>query len=170
MMDHLEDERNLHEVEGTEEERDFIEPEATTTEHPLSTEGEVTISEEVILQLATQALKGISGVRPAGASPLASLGIGRKTTGGMRVSLDDAVPPAISVDAYILVKYGLRIPDVAWDVQESVKSHLEKFTGYRVKVVNVFVQGVYLNEPEKEEGVTSPLPTEEIPGAGDETL
>ncbi len=109
-------------------------------------EGEVKISEEVILQLAGQALHSLEGVRPAGGSALASFGLGRKTSGGVRVNVDDGTPPTIMVDTYISVKYGLRIPDVAWEVQEAVKMHLEKFTGYRVKYVNVFIQGIHLHE------------------------
>jgi uncharacterized alkaline shock family protein YloU len=119
------------------------------------TEGEVKISEEVILQLAGQALHSLEGVRPAGGSALASFGLGRKTSGGVRVNVDDGTPPTIMVDTYISVKYGLRIPDVAWEVQEAVKMHLEKFTGYRVKYVNVFIQGIHLHEvPEKVEEPT----------------
>ena len=117
--------------------------------------GEVKISEEVILQLAGQALHSLEGVRPAGGSGLASFGLGRKTSGGVRVNVDEGTPPTIMVDTYISVKYGLRIPDVAWEVQEAVKTHLEKFTGYRVKYVNVFVQGIHLHEvPEKAEEPT----------------
>jgi len=117
--------------------------------------GEVKISEEVILQLAGQALHSLEGVRPAGGSGLSSFGLGRKTSGGVRVNVDDVTPPTIMVDTYISVKYGLRIPDVAWEVQEAVKTHLEKFTGYRVKYVNVFVQGIHLHEtPEKIEETT----------------
>ncbi len=117
-------------------------------------EGEVKISEEVILQLASQALQSVEGVRPAGGSGLSSFGLGRKgkTIGGVRVTVDDGVPPTIMADTYISIKYGLRIPDVAWDVQEAVKVHLEKLTGYRVECVNVFVQGIHLHEnPEKTE-------------------
>ncbi len=131
------------------EDQDFTESEEKE-ESATPRGGEVRISEDVILQLATQALRSVQGVRPAGASPLASLGLGRKTSGGMRVSLDDKTPPQILVDAYVAVKYGLRIPDLAWDVQELVKNHLEKFTGYRVKSVNVFVQSIYLNDVEAE--------------------
>jgi len=131
------------------EDQDFTESEEKE-ESAAPRGGEVRISEDVILQLATQALRSVQGVRPAGASPLASLGLGRKTSGGMRVSLDDKTPPQILVDAYVAVKYGLRIPDLAWDVQELVKNHLEKFTGYRVKSVNVFVQSIHLNDVEAE--------------------
>ena len=153
----------VFEKKGAVEDFEVKEGEAPASErvaHPSAdgkglTEGEVKISEEVILQLAGQALHSLEGVRPAGGSALASFGLGRKTSGGVRVNVDDGTPPTIMVDTYISVKYGLRIPDVAWEVQEAVKMHLEKFTGYRVKYVNVFIQGIHLHEvPEKVEEPT----------------
>jgi len=44
------------------------------------------------------------------------------------------------------VKYGLRIPDIAWDVQEAIKNQIENYTGYTVKAVNVHVQGIHFTE------------------------
>ena len=44
------------------------------------------------------------------------------------------------------VKYSLRIPDVCWDVQEAVKDQIERFTGYTVKSVNVYVQGITFSD------------------------
>ena len=41
------------------------------------------------------------------------------------------------------MKYGQRIPDIAWDVQEKIKDNLERYTGYEVQAVNVNVQGIY---------------------------
>ncbi|MDR3265168.1 MAG: Asp23/Gls24 family envelope stress response protein, partial [Synergistaceae bacterium] len=49
---------------------------------------------------------------------------------------------------YILVRYGQRIPDLAWDVQEKIKANLERYTGYTVTAVNINVQGIYLEEPQ----------------------
>ena len=42
-----------------------------------------------------------------------------------------------------LFRYGHRIPDIAWDVQEKIKDNLERYTGYEVQAVNVNVQGIY---------------------------
>ena len=106
-------------------------------------EGTVKISEEVIGQIATQALLKVNGVQPASPGLVANLRLGKKTSGGVRISVDEGETPSVMVDAFITTKYGLRIPDVAWDVQESIKKTLEQFTGYAVKGVNVFVQGVY---------------------------
>jgi uncharacterized alkaline shock family protein YloU len=58
-----------------------------------------------------------------------------------------------SVDVYILVKFGLRIPDLAWDVQEMIKKNIEEYTGYKVKAVNVNVQGIYFKNKVPAEAV-----------------
>ena len=56
-----------------------------------------------------------------------------------------------AIDLYIIVKYGVRIPDVALSVQENVKQAIETMTGLSVVEVNIHVQGVGFPEPEKEE-------------------
>ena len=102
--------------------------------------GVIHISEDVIVELARKTIQGIPNIKTA--SKLASkFGIGRKG-GGIRVSVDHN-QRIISIDAYILVKYGQRIPDIAWDVQEKIKDNLERYTGYEVRAVNVNVQGIY---------------------------
>ena len=105
-------------------------------------EGKIRISEDVIAQLAVKALSTIEGVQPASPGLMANLRLGRKTTNGVRISVGDGETPEIQVDTYIAVKYGLRIPDVCWGVQEVIKEQVERFTGYGVKAVNVFVQGI----------------------------
>ncbi len=47
-----------------------------------------------------------------------------------------------AVDLFIIVKYGVRIPDIALAVQENVKQAIETMTGLSVVEVNVHVQGV----------------------------
>jgi uncharacterized alkaline shock family protein YloU len=130
--------------------------EEVMTEEPQSVQGSVHISEDVITELAKRSLSTIEGVQ-AGSPGLASkLGLGRKATEGVRISLDEnAGTSEITVDVYVMVKYGLRIPDLAWDVQECVKKQLEDLTGYIVKAVNVNVQGIYFAEELEAEPVNS---------------
>lgn len=117
-----------------------------TTIDQSNLEGKIRISEDVIAQLATKALNSVEGVSPASPGLMANLRLGRKTANGVRISISDGDAPEILVDAYISVKYGLRIPDVCWDVQEAVKEQIERFTGYAIKGVNVYVQGVTFAE------------------------
>lgn len=123
----------------------------------VATTGKVHISEDVITEVARQALQKVGGIQPASAGIASKLGLGRKITEGIKVSVEEGDNPSISVDSFLMVKYGLRIPDLAWDVQETVKNELEKMTGYSVNYVNVYVQGIYFDEPQPE---TSPI---EIP-------
>lgn len=118
-----------------------------TVDVPVSTdesnlEGKIRISEDVIAQLAVKALLSVDGVTPATPGLMANLRMGRKATNGVRITIADGENPEIQVDTYISVKYSLRIPDVCWDVQEAIKDQVERLTGYMVKAVNVYVQGI----------------------------
>jgi len=53
-----------------------------------------------------------------------------------------------AVDLYIIVQYGIRIPEVALAAQENVKRAIETMTGLTVVEVNVHVQGVGFPEEE----------------------
>ncbi|MDR1376943.1 MAG: Asp23/Gls24 family envelope stress response protein [Synergistaceae bacterium] len=111
-------------------------------------EGNIHISEDVIVELAKKTILGIPNIQPANMGIASKFGIGRKAGDGIRVSVEEGKVPAMTVDAYILVKYGQRIPDLAWDVQEKIKANLERYTGYTVSAVNINVQGIYLEEPQ----------------------
>ena len=130
-----------------------------------SVNGSIHISEEVIMELAKKTLTTIPGVQPASPGIASKLGIGRKASDGIRVSVEDKFPPVVTVDVYLLVKYGLRIPDAAWDVQEAIKKTLEQFTGYDVKAVNINVQGIYFQDKPIPAPAPKPAPEEEKPAA-----
>jgi len=48
----------------------------------------------------------------------------------------------ITADVYIFVVYDVKIPEVAWDVQENVTKGIGALTDTRIKAVNIHVQGV----------------------------
>lgn len=122
-------------------------------------EGKIRISEDVIAQLAVKALLSVDGVQPANPGLMANLRMGRKAANGVRITISEGEAPEIQVDTYISVKYSLRIPDVCWDVQEAVKDQVERYTGYLVKAVNVYVQGITFTEKKtsQEPGVESEM-------------
>lgn len=118
------------------------------------TDGTIHISEDVIIELARKTISGIPGIQTVNSGLASKLGIGKKMGDGIRIVVEDGKVPAILVDAYVSVKYGQRIPDVAWDVQEKIKNTLESFTGYTVKMVNINVQAIHFDDevekPEEE--------------------
>lgn len=48
----------------------------------------------------------------------------------------------LDVDLYIIVGYGIKISEVAANVQSTVKYNLEKTLGLNINTVNIYVQGV----------------------------
>ncbi|WP_018922596.1 Asp23/Gls24 family envelope stress response protein [Salsuginibacillus kocurii] len=48
----------------------------------------------------------------------------------------------LHIDMYIVVSYGTKISEVAYNVQTKVKYQLEQMLGLTVESVNIFVQGV----------------------------
>jgi len=113
-------------------------------------EGNVRISDDVIIELAKKTVLSIPNIQLASMGLVSKFGIGRKGGEGIRVlSVEDGKIPATTVDVYIRTKYGHRIPDLVWDVQEKVKSDLERYTGYIVTAVNVNVQGIYVDDPKE---------------------
>jgi uncharacterized alkaline shock family protein YloU len=51
------------------------------------------------------------------------------------------------VDMYVIISYGTKISEVAYQVQSKVKYTITKTLGMSVKAVNIFVQGVRVTNP-----------------------
>ena len=52
------------------------------------------------------------------------------------------------MDLYILVEYGHKIPEVAWNLQNQVKKDIENSLDLIIKSINIHVQGVHFIEEE----------------------
>ena len=55
-----------------------------------------------------------------------------------------------AIDLYMIVDYGVQIPEVAWNVQENVKKSVETMTGLTVVEVNIYIQGIEFHKDSKE--------------------
>ena len=53
------------------------------------------------------------------------------------------------IDVYVIVLYGIRITEVAHNLQGAVRFEVERATGVPVAEVNVFVQGVHGDRDER---------------------
>lgn len=104
--------------------------------------GNIKISDEVIITIASVAVSEIDGVSSTGSGFVD--GIARKltkkpVTSGIKATITEE---DVSVDISIVVKYGVRIPEVAWNVQDAIKKEVELMTGLKVDKVNVRVVGI----------------------------
>ena len=108
------------------------------------------ISEDVIgiiAGIAAAEVEGVSGMTLGLVDGINQiLGSNKKYSKGVKIELDGN---NVVVDLYVIVKYGVRIPDVAFSIQNSVKSQVETMTGLNVQSVNINVQGVTFDKVEK---------------------
>lgn len=102
----------------------------------------------VIAGLAAMEVEGVAAMSGGFVGGIAEVLGRRNLSKGVKVEV--GVEEA-KVELHIIVEYGNRIPDVAWNIQESVKKAIEQMTGLRVLQVNVHVQGVNFPTKEKEE-------------------
>ena len=72
----------------------------------------------------------------------------RNLSKGIKVDADEK---EVKIDVNIIVEYGARIPDVAFEIQNRVKKSVENMTGLKVAEVNVHVQGVKTEKDEDDE-------------------
>ena len=110
----------------------------------------LTISEEVIgiiAGLAAAEVDGVSGMTLGFVDGINQmLGNNKKYTKGVKIELEGN---DVTIDLYVIVKYGVKIPDVAFSIQNSVKNSVESMTGLNVKAVNINVQGVTFDKEKK---------------------
>lgn len=108
--------------------------------------GSVKISDEVIAAIAGLAAAEIDGVAGMSGGLVGDISemLGKKTFAkGVKV---ETTGKNVTLDLFIVVKYGVKIPELAASVQANVKKAVEYATGLSVKSVNIHVQGVSFKE------------------------
>ncbi len=95
---------------------------------------------EVIAGLAASEVEGVAGMSGGFVGDLAHmLNRNKNLSKGVKVEVGQQ---EAAVDLFIIVEYGVRIPEVALRVQEAVKDAIESMTGLTVIETNIHVQGV----------------------------
>lgn len=130
--------------------------EENQAEVTLENNSNIKIADDVIAVIAGAAASEVPGVASmAGgfAGGISEVFSGKKNFAkGIKV---EAGEKETRIDVNIIVEYGVRIPDVAFEIQNRVKKAVEGMTGLKVIDVNVHVQGVNTDannvEEEKEE-------------------
>ncbi|HHX22488.1 MAG: Asp23/Gls24 family envelope stress response protein [Tepidanaerobacteraceae bacterium] len=113
--------------------------------------GSIKIADDVvgiIAGLAAIEVEGVAGMSGGIVGGIAEM-LGRKNLSkGVKVEVGEK---EAVVDLYMIVNYGVRIPEVAWNVQENVKKAIENMTGLNVVEVNIHIQGVSFDPVSKDE-------------------
>ncbi len=106
----------------------------------------------VIAGVAVSEVQGVSSMAGSFAGGISEVLSGKKNLAkGIKVEKSDS---NIKIDVNIIVEYGTRIPDVAFEIQNRVKTSVETMTGLQVEEVNVHIQGVNTEVIKQEEAET----------------
>ena len=127
-----------------EENKNLENGEVVELEEEIKTENEgIKISNDVVAVIAGVAVsevQGVSGMAGGFAGGITEVLSGKKNLAkGIKVDIEEE---KVKIDVNIIVEYGSRIPDVAFEIQNRVKKSVEGMTGLKVEEVNVHVQGV----------------------------
>ena len=107
-------------------------------------QGEVALESNANIKIADDVIAVIAGVAVAEVPGFAG-GISEVLSGKKNLSKGIKVESGekeTKIDVNIIVEYGTRIPDVAFEIQNKVKNAVENMTGLKVVEVNVHIQGV----------------------------
>ena len=103
--------------------------------------GNISISDEAIARVASQSALECYGIiemfnRTKDFNDLLVKGV---TSKGVKVVGEG---DKISLDLYVVVKFGVSLAAIAEALKQSVKYNVEKFSGMIVECVNVYIKGV----------------------------
>lgn len=130
----MEENKELNEVVNTEQ---------GVEEVSLESNSNIKIADDVIAVIAGAAaseVPGVSSMAGGFAGGISEVFSGKRNFAkGIKV---EAGEKETRIDVNIIVEYGVRIPDVAFEIQNRVKKAVEGMTGLKVLDVNVHVQGV----------------------------
>lgn len=113
--------------------------------------GSIKIASEVVTVIASMAateVKGVASMSGGFADDIAEKFGMKSSNKGIKVQVGET---DTTIDLYLVVEYGVRIPEVAWEVQQNVKKAVETMTGLNVIEVNIHIQGINITKERKDE-------------------
>lgn len=110
----------------------------------------IKIANDVVASIAGVAVSEVPGVY-AMAGGITEIFGKKSLSKGIKVEVGEK---ETKIDVNIIVEYGVRIPDVAFEIQNRVKKAVEAMTGLNVASVNIHIQGINIAEKRSEETPT----------------
>lgn len=109
--------------------------------------GQIDISPAAVASIVSQAVLqcyGVVGMAGKGfVNGIAHLLSRDNSRKGINVTIDDN---GIVIDVFVIVQYGVRIRTVAESIQNTVSYHVAKALDQPVTAVNVYVQGLRIDD------------------------
>jgi uncharacterized alkaline shock family protein YloU len=106
--------------------------------------GQITIEDQVIEQYVSDEVLRYDAVSRlvGGITESFSRNILGRDSGSQGVKITRGDGGRITIGIHLIVYYGVNIPQVAYDIQNSVKRVVEEYTGLTVEAVNVSFEGI----------------------------
>ncbi|SFD70154.1 Uncharacterized conserved protein YloU, alkaline shock protein (Asp23) family [Bacillus sp. OV194] len=101
---------------------------------------------EVIASIAASDVEGVASMRGNFATGVAER-FGKKShSKGVKVELGEE---GIAISVYVIMNYGVSIPEVAQNIQDHIRQGLKNMTALEASEINIFVVGVQFETKEK---------------------
>ena len=97
-------------------------------------------TEEIISQTAAAAVLSVEAVGSMSSGPIVKPPKCYEIYKG--IVLTEGKKHSYTIDIYMRIKYGEKIPQTAFAVQESVKAALDEIGGIEISSININIQGV----------------------------
>ena len=98
----------------------------------------------VIAGVAVSEVRGVASMAGGFAGGISEVLSGKKNLSkGIKVDADEK---EVKIDVNIIVEYGSRIPDVAFEIQNRVKKSVENMTGLTVTDVDIRIASVEMRK------------------------
>ncbi len=101
---------------------------------------------EILVRLVIQSIDGIVQPRRAGFPKI----VQTPDTGSDKVSKSispdvkvEIKPDSILINLFLIINYGIRIPDLTWEVQAKIKEKIKEVTSLDIEQINVHIQGIH---------------------------
>ena len=120
----------------------------------ITDKGSINISRitlEILIRLALQSISGIIQPKKIGFPKIIQTSgtdvdngkIGKNNNPDVKIEIN---PDSILVNLFLTINYGIRIPDLTWEVQAKVKEKIKEVTGLDIEQINVHIQGIYFSK------------------------
>jgi uncharacterized alkaline shock family protein YloU len=101
----------------------------------------------VIARLAALKIPGVVEMSGSFTEGLANMVSKASFDRGIKVEVEDQ---KINLEMHVVIEFGVRVPQVAWRIQNDVRKAIEDMTGKKVGQIGIVVQGVKMPAPKAE--------------------
>jgi uncharacterized alkaline shock family protein YloU len=120
----------------------------------ITDKGNINISRitlEILIRLVLQNINGIIQPKKAGFPKILQTYDADAGNGKMNRNISPDVkieikPDSVLINLFLTINYGIRIPDLTWEVQAKVKEKIKEVTGLDIEQINVHIQGIYFSK------------------------